>query len=71
MIYILIIAYIITAIVAYGGSLAYYQRKYLYIAEENLREDILFCIVISCIPAIGFITQFVFTGGFKYGFKFY
>lgn len=74
MIYITI--WLVSFVLTFGLSFAYFQRKYPRIAESNYKEDLGFCFTLALtggpISLIAFLV-FVLVGnkGKFYGFKFY
>lgn len=65
----IIIAYIVSSVISYGATFAYFQRKFPSIAEEFYREDMGFAIAMALLP-FSIVLSFVMSGFYKHGFKF-
>lgn len=73
-----IILWITCGVLAYGLSLAYFQRKWLSIAYETYKEDMLHCASMSLLGPADLLATLIFLwqrNGFRhifmYGFKLY
>lgn len=70
MIYI-ISAYILTAIIAYGGFFAFFQRTFTTIADEEYWTDMTFSMLLALFPIEGFVLGMILTNFYEKGFKFW
>lgn len=62
------LAYVVSVVLAYGASLAYWQRKYSNFARQHADEDEAFSLKISLLGPISLAVVAVETNFFKYGF---
>ncbi len=67
----IIIAYVVSVVISYGGTFAYFNGEYPSIAKNNHRENMAQSLMFALIPIAGFVVPFFMTGFFKHGFKFY
>lgn len=66
----IIVLYVITSVISYGGTFAYFQEGNPLSAEESYRKDMGVSILFSLIPFVGFIVSLFITGFYEKGFKF-
>lgn len=66
----IIVLYVITSVISYGGTFAHFQESYPLIAEEDYRKDMGVSILVSLIPFVGFIVSLFIAGFYEKGFKF-
>ena len=52
-------------VVSYGVNLAYFVRKYPFIAHEYYKFNVVFCLTFSLVGPLGIIFPFT-EGGFKF-----
>lgn len=56
---ILVGAWIITSVMTYGWTLAYYQREYPMLAEQHYKKDVQHAWSMAWFPFAGFLTVLV------------
>lgn len=67
----LLALWLITGVVNYGGTFAFFQREFPNSARESYREDMLFAALMSLSGPFAFLASFLFSGFYKHGFKFW
>ncbi len=60
--------WIACGVLAYGLTLAFFQRKFPLIAADDYWDDVLFAVFIGTLGPIGLFTALV-SGGTKHGVK--
>ena len=63
-------AWVFCSLLSYGLTFAYFQRKYVWIAENEYRQDMIFSIVWSLAGPISLVLSIVLGNFRKYGIKF-
>lgn len=66
---VVLIVWIVTSVLTYGYNLAYYQRQYPGIAEEDYVRDVIFALSLSVFPLAGYLAT-LNLGKTKHGLKF-
>ena len=61
--------WLVLAILTYGMSFAYWQREFALLAEEHIKEDIVFSIFWGLFAPFTTIV-ILCNGGYKHGLKF-
>lgn len=67
----LVILYIISSAVSYGGTFAYLQKEWTSIADRQYRTDIAFSIGMSLVPIVWPVVLLFATWFYKHWFKFW
>lgn len=65
-----IIGYIVCSIITYETALAYFQRKYPLLMEDNYRKDAGMAALLALFGPVGLILSMFLFGFWKYGLMF-
>lgn len=66
---IFLVLWLVTSVITYGGFLAYYQRGFGFLDEEDYIRDVQHAILMAILPLVGLIVA-LFLGRFKHGLQF-
>lgn len=66
----IIIVYLIFAVLTYGITLGYFQKRWPTVADMSYEKDMCFAIFLSLFQPAGLIMSFVLSNFCKYGLKF-